>query len=344
MIRGIIRSLLCAWLLAGPATAQTVTVQRSENIFDQAAFASSHASTIVSLDSGVLMSAWFGGVSEGRSDVSIWGSIFQNKKWGSPILLADGITENGTRYACWNPVLFKTKQGSLFLHYKVGPSPREWWGMYKVSNDNGSTWSGAKRLPENFLGPIKNKPVQLPSGNILYPSSTESQVGDQWMIHMEISDAALGNWKNIPIPSNGFGVIQPTILRYPDGRLQLLCRSRQKVIAQSWSEDGGTTWSAVTATTVSNPNSGIDAVTLQNGMQLLVYNPLPSGNEVWEHRSVLRVAISKDGIHWRDIHTLEEHATGEYSYPAVIQDTWGNVHITYTAQRKWIRHAELSLQ
>ena len=58
------------------------------------------------------------------------------------------------------------------LFYKVGPDPRKWWGMLITSTDGGETWSAPRRLPENILGPIKNKPVQLSDGTILCASST----------------------------------------------------------------------------------------------------------------------------------------------------------------------------
>jgi predicted neuraminidase len=149
---------------------------QQEFVFDTASFESCHASTIVSLTNGLLMSAWFGGKHEGNSDVCIWSSFLQDGKWSKPVLLADGISENNTRYPCWNPVLFKTTNGILYLHYKVGPNPREWWALYKRSTDNGKTWSAAARLPEGFSGPIKNKPIQLADGSIVYHSSTESTV------------------------------------------------------------------------------------------------------------------------------------------------------------------------
>lgn len=327
-----------------PIQAQTpvLHINQQEFVFDTASFESCHASTIVSLNNNLLMSAWFGGKHEGSSDVSIWGAFLQNRKWSKPILLAEGISENNTRYPCWNPVLFKAKNGVLYLHYKVGPNPREWWAMYKTSTDDGKTWSAATRLPEGFLGPIKNKPIQLPNGDMVYPSSTESTVGNIWNVHVETSDASLQNWKKIPVASNGFGVIQPSFLIHGK-RLQMLCRSKQDMIAQSWSDDNGQSWSPVTATTLSNPNSGIDAVTLQNGMHLLVYNPMPSGKEWWEGRAVLKIALSKDGISWNNVYTLEEHVNGEYSYPAVIQDAAGRIHITYTDQRKHIKYISLDL-
>src|SRR4030095_1415675 len=99
---------------------------------------------------------------------------------------------------CWNPVLYQPRGGPLVLFYKVGPSPREWWGMTKTSSDGGRTWSGAHRLPDGILGPIKNKPIRLRDGTIVSPSSTES--GDsppKWRIHFERSTDGGRTWSRV---------------------------------------------------------------------------------------------------------------------------------------------------
>ncbi|WP_235526095.1 exo-alpha-sialidase [Pedobacter sp. Leaf216] len=320
-----------------------VTVIKRESIFEHAPFEACHASTLCELKKGTIMAAWFGGKHEGSNDVAIWIATQEHGKWSTPIKIATGITSNNLPIACWNPVLFKTRNGTLFLHYKVGANPRAWWAEYKISNNDGKTWSAAKKLPQGFLGPIKNKPVQLKNGTILYPSSTESLDEKTWKIHIEKSDSDVKNWKKIEINCDTFGVIQPSILSYPNGKLQLLCRSRQNVIVESWSEDNGENWSKLSATTMPNPNSGSDAVTLADGRQLLIYNPLISGKNWWEGRSILKLAISADGKNWQDIYTLEKHDKGEYSYPAIIQDKKGNIHLTYTAERKKINYAEIKL-
>ncbi len=104
------------------------------------------------------------------------------------------------------------------------------------------------------------------------------------------------------------------------------------MITECWSDDGGKTWGAMQATTLPNPNSGIDAVTLRDGRHLLVYNPTASG------RTPLSVAMSRDGKTWVLVATLES-GPGEYSYPAIIQTSDGLVHITYTWKRQRIKHA-----
>ena len=215
---------------------------------------------------GKLMAAWFGGTSEGSPDVSIWTSVRNNNGWTQPVKTADGVQQDGKQFACWNPVLFKAKDGTLYLHYKVGPNPREWWAMYKTSADDGNTWSAAEPLPEGFLGPIKNKPFQLADGNIQYPSSIESKDEQHWTIHMEQSDEMLTHWQKTNIDCDTFQAIQPTILSYPGHKLQLLARSKQNIIAQSWSYDNGHTWTRLSKTNLPNPNSGIDGLQLNNNI------------------------------------------------------------------------------
>ena len=73
----------------------------SEFIFESAPFPSCHASTVVELANGDLMSAWFGGTGEGKPDVAIWASQRVAGKWAEPMEM---VRESQT--PCWNPVLF----------------------------------------------------------------------------------------------------------------------------------------------------------------------------------------------------------------------------------------------
>ena len=216
------------------------------------------------------------------------------------------------------------------LFYKVGPNPRQWWGMLMTSTNGGHTWSLPRRLPEGILGPTKDKPVQLAGGDILCPSSTED---GGWQVHFERIHDVGSTWEKTG-PLNDpkvLSAIQPTILLHPDRRLQALGRTKQGKIFQIWSTDQGRTWGTMTLTSLPNPNSGIDALTLRDSRQLLVYNHCSSG------RSPLNVSASRDGLEWEPALVLES-SRGEFSYPAVTQSADGLVHITYTWKRRNIRH------
>ena len=273
-------------------------VVKSEFVFEKAPFASCHASTIAEITNG-LVAAWFGGTAEKNADVGIWLSRHDGKAWSAPIEVANGTqTGNTNRFPCWNPVLFQPRSGPLLLFYKVGPNPSRWWGMLLRSTNAGGTWSAPQKLPDGILGPIKNKPVELADGTLLCPSSTENA---GWRIHLErTSDLGLTWTKTEPLnDGKEFGAIQPTIIAYNKSKMKLLCRSQQKVITECWTGDGGKTWSAMKASTLPNPNSGIDGIMLKNAPRaLLVYNHTTTG------RSPLNVAMSSDGIHWQPVLVL----------------------------------------
>lgn len=315
--------------------------------YEQAPYPQCHASTIEETSAGKLVAAWFGGTRERHPDVGIWVSHLVDGKWTPSVEVANGVQSDGTRLPTWNPVLFQAPDGPLYLFYKVGPSPSTWWGMYKTSTDGGQTWSDATRLPDGVLGPIKNKPVVLKDGTWISGSSVEgTPLG--WRVQFELSSDAGKTWQVVgPIDKGAdkpLDAIQPSILTYPDGRLQALCRTRNGVVAQTWSKDNGKTWTPLEATAVVNPNSGTDAVTLKDGRQLLVYNNSapPPERPTKGVRYPLDVAISTDGVDWKHVLVLDhEPMNAGYAYPAVIQSSDGLVHITYTWDRKRIKHVVL---
>lgn len=333
---------------AAGAAPQSDAVIESQFIYEQAPFPQAHASTLVQTSGGRVMAAWFGGTHERHPDVCIYGAFLDADGWTRPRKLADGVQADGRRWPTWNPVLFQAPDGALILYYKVGPNPREWWGLQIRSDDGGETWSAPERLPAGILGPIKNKPVVLEDGSWLSPSSTEDGSATQtnWRLHFERSEDEGKTWTSSgPVePFDGLDSIQPSLLFHKDGVLQAVARTRQGVLSSTWSKDGGKTWSAVDAINLPNPNSGTDAVTLADGRQLIVYNDASHRPETpgKGHRWPLDIALSDDGVRWRKVLTLEtEPLKSGYAYPAVIQTRDGRVHISYTWGRVRIKHVVL---
>lgn len=276
------------------------------------------------------------------------------------------------RKACWNPVLFQIPGGDLILFYKIGLKVSDWTGWFVRSRNGGKTWSKREPLPKGFLGPVKNKPEYI-NGRIISASSTEGSNG--WRIHFEISDDKGKTWKmvgpldaELSIPTQNrqkhgeniddqeageaikddgakpIYAIQPSILHHKDGRLQVLCRTRNAQLATAWSNDNGNTWSKVILTNIPNNNSGTDAVTMSDGRHVLIYNNFstlpgtPKGP-----RTPLCLAVSEDGITWKPVVTLEDSPISQYSYPSIIEGTDGKLHAIYTWRRQRIKYAKIDI-
>jgi predicted neuraminidase len=327
----------CAPLTQTPAPRDAIV--KSEFIFESAPFPSCHASTLAETPAG-LVAAWFGGTAERNPDVCIYVSRNEHGKWTDPVAVADGVGFATNRLPTWNPVLFQPKNGPLLLFYKVGPSPKLWWGMMMTSADAGKTWSKPARLPAGILGPVKNKPVQLANGDLLCGSSTEGDGG--WRVHFERTGDFGKTWIATPPVNDGktIGAIQPSLLFLPDGSLAAVGRTHNDKVFQIRSRDEGRTWDAMSLLELPNPDSGTDAVTLRDGRQLLVYNHNVRTGSNNKGRSPLNVAVSTDGERWFAALVLENDpdAPSGFAYPAVIQTRDGLVHITYTWERKHIKH------
>ena len=311
-------------------------VVKQEFLYDQAPFPSCHSATIIETPTG-LVASYFGGTKERNPDVEIYISRFVKGKWLAPVSVANGVQPDGKRLPTWNPVLYQIPGGDLILFYKIGPKPSEWWGLMKTSKDGGITWSDATKLPDGYIGPVKNKPVLLSNGNLFAPSSRE---GDGWKIHFEVTKDNGKTWRTVgPLPENGIKAIQPSILQHGNGKLQILARTANRAIVESWSEDNGESWSALTKTSLPNNNSGTDAVTMKDGRHVLVYNHvLPPGDLAKGPRTPLNVSVSKDGKNWSAALILEDSPISQYSYPAVIQTSDGMLHFIYTWRRQKIKH------
>lgn len=307
-------------------------------IYDDAPFPSCHAATLVESDRGSLLVSFFGGTHERHPDVCIYVCRFDGRRWSPPVAVADGVQVDGSRQPTWNPVLFQPAGGPLMLFYKVGPSPSTWWGEFKTSDDDGRTWSPARRLPDGLLGPIKNKPVQLPGGRIVSPTSVEGkEIG--WRVYFELSDDGGTTWRATPWVETGEGIraIQPSVLIHSATKLQAIGRTKSGRLFETWSDDAGETWSPLALTALPNCNSGTDAVTLADGRHVLIYNHSWTEKE----RFPLNLAVSTDGRRWFESTEIEGEPPGQYSYPCVIQTRDGRLHAAYTWKRLRMKHVVL---
>lgn len=312
------------------------TAQRGEIFEAGEHFRSAHASTIVKMSNGSLLSAWFAGSGEGGDDVRIWYSVCENGEWSTPEQLASEDT-----VAHWNPVL-QDMGGYVRLYYKVGTDTKNWVTKYCDTYDFGETWTLAKVLVEGDTsggrGPVKNKCIVTSDGVMIAPASTEQ---GEWKAFFDISTDGGVTWEKtdyvVAKDSRGRDVemIQPTLWEDTEGNIHAMFRTRAGRIYRSDSFDGGYTWSEAYATELMNNSSGIDCVMSDNGWLWLAYNPI--GIEGF--RNKLMLSVSKDnGETWEDVIMLENKLFGEYSYPSMVADG-DTIYLTYTYTRTKINYA-----
>ncbi len=301
-----------------------------------------HASTITQASDGTLVTAWFGGTREKGDDVGIWSSYLDGEKWSEPVQVAK---INETPH--WNPVLMTDADGKIHLFFKVGPEIPH-WQTYWMHSDDGKTWTEAEELvagDHGGRGPVKNKAIILSDGTWLAPASTEL---DGWNAFADRSTDGGKTWtrsEDFGIDHDTFsgkGVIQPTFWESTPGNVHALLRSTDGKIWRTDSEDGGKTWANIYDSGLPNNNSGVDALKLDDGRVLLVYNNV-SGN--WKARTPLAFSVSSDnGKTWKTIANLEDDADlkSEFSYPAIIKTDTG-IAITYTFLRERVRCWQIPL-
>ncbi len=313
------------------------TIEQGEIFEAKKYFKSSHASTIVKMPDGNLMSAFFAGTGEGDEDVRIWYSIYTDNEWSEPMQM-----ESADNVAHWNPVLMN--YGTYVrLYYKVGMEIPNWVTKYTDSFDCGKTWTEPQELvvgdTSGGRGPVKNKCLITSDGKIIAPASTEQGT---WKAFFDISEDGGKTWTKtdfvVAKDSKGKTVemIQPTLWEDKDGNTHAMFRTKAGRIYRADSTDGGYTWCEAYSTGLMNNNSGIDCVMTDNGWLWLAYTPV--GMKV---RNRLILSVSKDnGETWQDVVELEKSVNlfAEYSYPAIIAE--GNtLYITYTYNRENIKYA-----
>ncbi len=302
-----------------------------------------HATTVLPLPDGTVITAWFGGTKEGTSDVDIWYSRRDENGWSEPKTVC-----YKKHIPHWNPVLFLRENGEVILYFKVGKNIPPWRTFAAISTDGGRTFGKPFELVSGDRsggrGPVKNKCIRLSDGRILAPASTELR---GWYCFVDTSFDDGLTWKKsekiktertAPIlnslnafTSNLIPMIQPTLWESENGKVHMLTRTPVGKAYRSDSDDYGETWCQAYPTVLPNNNSGLDVVKVPDGSLYLLSNPV---SENWGERSPLTLQKSTDnGETWETVLTLEEEKIdSEFSYPS-IHYLNGSLYVSYTYER-----------
>lgn len=326
-----------------------------------------HASCLVECPNGDLLAVWYENgpqlpppyFSEQRDksdDVRIGGSRKPKgaAKWQPTFVAADtfGVSDN-------NPCMVIDRDEKLWLfHAALLGVPVNTWNSalirYHVSTNyeqaGPPVWDLENLLvvhpadPDVFRvkDPYKTRlgwmprahPLIRSDGALLLPLANENG-GIAAMATTKDGGATWSIGETVP----GRGLEQPTVVEFPDKSMVAFFRNGRLAhrILRSDSQDGGITWSPVTATDLPHPGAGIEAILLKDGRLLMIYN------DSEDTRDRLAVSVSDDrGKSWAHTRHLENTPGERFDYPSIVQGKDGTFHATYSYNTKTIKYVHFN--
>ena len=308
--------------------------------------ATAHAVTLAQRSDGKLIAAWFAGSREGASDVAIFSSVYDHGAWTAPQLIINRQrVEHDTHRLIrklGNPLLWRDAKNVLHLWF-VSASYGGWSGSainHVQSQDDGQHWSTVTRIVTtpfaNLSTLVRNPALALADGGVALPTYHEFlNKRPEWLRFDR--NLRLADQSRIP---DSVRTLQPAAAALDQHRVLAMTRDSGPPhrIYSAYSSDSGGRWQPATATAIPNPDSAFALLRLADGTLLLACNPLEA------NRNRLALLRSLDeGRHWSAPLIIEQGSVDEeFSYPALLQDTAGAVHLAYTWKRQTIKHVALS--
>lgn len=331
--------------LSKAASRQPTPPSAMKSLFLPNPGASAHSVTLVELGDGRIGAAWFSGSREGAADVRIVYATFDGRSWSSAISVMERArAQHDTGRLVrklGNPVLWRDAKGVLHLWF-VSVGVGGWSGSainHSQSTDDGRSWSQVERLVTspflNISTLVHGAPLALSDGGVALPVYHEFIVKRPEWLRLDAHGKVLSK-QRLP---GAKSLLQPSAAVVEGQRILALLRDAGPAhrIYASRSVDGGNHWDMAKATTLPNPNAGIALLRLADGRLLLAGNPQDS------NRNRLALQVSGDGgSTWSPPRIVEEGGSDdEYSYPALLQDRKGIVHLAYTWKREKICHRRI---
>jgi predicted neuraminidase len=305
-----------------------------------------HVASICEMDDGRLVASWYGGTREGARDTAIYLAVRDPgmlSSWSAPreVVNRDSASRELRRYVkkLGNPLIFADSRDRLWLIY-VTIAVGGWSGSslnLKVSDDGGRNWTPSTRLTLSpFLNVselVRNNPVQMSDGSLAVPIYHEFL--GKFPEILWVREEAGGFRVRKTRIAGGHSFIQPSIIARDPSRAAAFFRScsDERAVGMATTQDAGATWSEPQYLELPNPDAAVNALPLSGGRILLALNESLRGREN------LQLALSSDnGVTWQRVARVEEDKGAEFSYPYMMQDSHGRIHLVYTWHRRRIKH------
>ncbi|MBQ9134406.1 MAG: exo-alpha-sialidase [Clostridia bacterium] len=287
--------------------------------------------------SGRLWATWYsGGSGEGAYNfVLLYTSEDDGTTWTGPVLAIDH--EYPVR--CFDPNLWVDPDGRMWMFWSQSYFHFDGicgtWMMYTDNPESENpTWSTPVRVAN---GIAMNDPVVLANGDWILPTAIwEKNLGIAEMAAETNSNAYISKDKGITWQYLGSvqgyegerSCDENMIIEQNDGSLRMLIRTGLG-IEESYSYDGGVTWTKSTDAGISKVVSRFYITRLSSGNQLLIYNDPPNDGT---KRSHMTAALSTDdGKTWKYKFVID--ARSSTTYPDAVEDKDGNIYIIYDCTR-----------
>lgn len=301
--------------------------------------------TVEKTVNGRVWSGWFtGGARElGTGNYAIIGySDDDCVTWTKAL----AVVHPNTAVQVTKPELWTAPNGDLWLfwvqHTGTGNFDGRmgnWVSICKNADDDTPIWTEPRRLSDGYM---RSKPIIVNADGTetwmyaafdwMQPHYTRvyasTDGGENWLLRgkAECLDSSAG--KN--------NLDDPVLVQKPDGTLWLLMRPSQSVnVYESFSTDGGYTWTHAKKSNIEGPQSRFTIDLLNDGSMLMVFHDGTS-------RARLTAFLSLDGgATWKYKLLLDER--GGVSYPDTIITPDGLIYVIYDRNRTTDREIYMTI-
>ncbi|MCP4643644.1 MAG: exo-alpha-sialidase, partial [bacterium] len=306
----------------------------------------SEASTISLDDEGHLLMALtlfgLGGHDNTAANILEFHSHDGGLTW-TPYEEATIIQENVGDENTMSPALLRLDNGDILCFVNVKNSITDCGPWVKRSTDGAKTWGELKRLPyEGYGGVGSDRAIQISTGRVLVPCWTSLDSLGSTRVVVHYSDDRGETWASSPIISTPAGSTgrktdpaaeEPMIIELNDGRLMMVMRTYLKSIYQSFSDDGGATWSDPASSGIPSPGSMTTIKRMPNGDILLIWNWAELGTITgpWPRNFITTAVSTDDGKTFSSVRHLDgaDDFEGKITMANVVF-SGGNAVITYS--------------